>query len=665
MPPPGKADTLRKKILPPKDSTAKAEMIQSEEILSLSFVKEFFGSEDQEARNSDPNVDRDAFLALSKVVFNNCFKIVESKLNNADQSELENMKHELFEQTILNLISMKRMNRLAQLRNKMRRDTVVEDRLKVDELYLQLQNLLYEVSHIEQEVARCTDFKSADENIELVSVNQFYEEADPEISRPKITKNDKHLQALARLQWELKCRQTLASEIDKVRQEKDDIEKEIEAKQALLDSLQPKLEGLLEASKPVQELFGVNYEQGLLQTKSANYLPAPLFYAYVQISAYKDMFDPSLTITIDGDLDKALQFGTDNKSNKVESSDEEMVDESIDNEIDRRKKSRKMNRRLTITDAEEEKVPDINSTPHPLYLHVKINCRDQAVLSLFVSCIPNLGIVTVKTKLELKADVQRALATASELLEDDVILTNLLDNDDSGDKCPNSVSRMRLKQAKQNYLLNFDLVGRPYKWAQVICGIQFVNNVRTLNRESVDDQAIDTDAEKSDFEGKGDDANDASCLQTTLKAIKRRILARENIRCEDCQKRIILAKTDGMLSAFIYVHCDYPALSPLILLKLEKANNESSHDNLLRHLERAVNVECPLKIPKNVRNQILCVQIRYLLNRLDVVRELLTIEAADKSVKREHLYKKLARGRDRQPPLSFNSLENCWNFELK
>jgi hypothetical protein len=63
----------------------------------------------------------------------------------------------------------------------------------VDAFNLQLQNLRYEVLHLRKEVSRCINFRSADENIRLVPVEEFYREADPDISQPDTTQGDKSL----------------------------------------------------------------------------------------------------------------------------------------------------------------------------------------------------------------------------------------------------------------------------------------------------------------------------------------------------------------------------------------------------------------------------------------------------------------------------------------
>lgn len=49
-------------------------------------------------------------------------------------------------------------------------------------------------------------FRSKHEEIELVSVQEFYKEAPPEISKPDITLGDPHQQTLSRLDWELEQR---------------------------------------------------------------------------------------------------------------------------------------------------------------------------------------------------------------------------------------------------------------------------------------------------------------------------------------------------------------------------------------------------------------------------------------------------------------------------
>lgn len=73
---------------------------------------------------------------------------------------------------------------VPQVRVRDARERTSEARQGVDGVTLQLQNLLYEVAHLKKEVRRCLDFQSADQEIDLVPVEQFYIEAPEDISRP-------------------------------------------------------------------------------------------------------------------------------------------------------------------------------------------------------------------------------------------------------------------------------------------------------------------------------------------------------------------------------------------------------------------------------------------------------------------------------------------------
>lgn len=81
-------------------------------------------------------------------------------------------------------LTLKKLNRLDKLRTKQSRDNTQARRQQVDSYHLQLQNLLYEVLHLEKEVSKCLQFKSGDEDIDLVPIEEFYQSAPAEISKP-------------------------------------------------------------------------------------------------------------------------------------------------------------------------------------------------------------------------------------------------------------------------------------------------------------------------------------------------------------------------------------------------------------------------------------------------------------------------------------------------
>ena len=89
-----------------------------------------------------------------------------------------------YRQGLLLCSSIKKLNRVANMRVNKARNLTHEEKNKIDEHHLELQNLLYEISHIKEEINKCLEFKSLDEDINLVDLDTFYERAPIEISQP-------------------------------------------------------------------------------------------------------------------------------------------------------------------------------------------------------------------------------------------------------------------------------------------------------------------------------------------------------------------------------------------------------------------------------------------------------------------------------------------------
>lgn len=142
-------------------------------------------------------------------------------------------------------VLLKKLNRLDKIRLRSGRDALHREKLSVDSNRLQLQNLLYEAEHLRKEVQRCFQFKSQDEEIELVPEVEFYATAPPSITRPDITSTDEHSRRLARLEWELQQRKELAVLCKELQKQKEMAAQHIESKTDRLDSLAPRLDALL------------------------------------------------------------------------------------------------------------------------------------------------------------------------------------------------------------------------------------------------------------------------------------------------------------------------------------------------------------------------------------------------------------------------------------
>ncbi|KAK2111641.1 THO complex subunit 5 [Saguinus oedipus] len=161
----------------------------------------------------------------------------------------------------VHFMTLKKPNRLAHIRLKKERDQTHEAKQKVDAYHLQLQNLLYEVMHL-QEITKCLEFKSKHEESDLISL-EFYKEAPPDISKAEVTMGDPHQQTLACLDWELEQHKRLAEKYHECLSNKDKILKETEVKKEYLSSLQPRLHSIMQAS-----LLATAYRQACDKTLS-------------------------------------------------------------------------------------------------------------------------------------------------------------------------------------------------------------------------------------------------------------------------------------------------------------------------------------------------------------------------------------------------------------
>lgn len=62
-------------------------------------------------------------------------------------------------QACMKFVILKKLNRLEKFRTKNSRDTLNKVKQQVDSYHLQLQNLLYEILHLQKEVNKCLQFK--------------------------------------------------------------------------------------------------------------------------------------------------------------------------------------------------------------------------------------------------------------------------------------------------------------------------------------------------------------------------------------------------------------------------------------------------------------------------------------------------------------------------
>lgn len=363
-------------------------------------------------------------------------------------------------QSCVHFMTLKKLNRLAHIRLKKSRDQTHESKQKVDAYHLQLQNLLYEVMHLQKEITKCLEFKSKHEEIELVSVEEFYRDAPAKISKPEITSSDPHQQTLSRLDWELEQRKRLAEKYKESLAIKDKILKEIDVKKEYLNSLQPQLHSIMQASLPVQEYLSMPFDCMHKQYEIARHLPAPLYVLFVQASAYSQACDKKLVVSIEGSVEEAKALFKPPEDSQDDESDSDAEEEQTT-------KRRRPTLGVQLDDKRKEMLKR-----HPLCVSLILKCKDNSSLNLTFYFLMNLNILTVKAKVVPASELANSIS-AGELLNPETVLRCLYPGDD-GKKTPNPANQYQFDKVGILDLSDYiSELGHPYLWVQIMGGLHF------------------------------------------------------------------------------------------------------------------------------------------------------------------------------------------------
>lgn len=101
------------------------------------------------------------------------------KGSNAVQTKIEDKKTE----ACLLLTVLKKLNRYDKFRCLAAREGLAQEKQKADSTHLQLQNLLYETEHLMSECNKCMQYKSKNENFQLISVEDFLRDAPEDVTK--------------------------------------------------------------------------------------------------------------------------------------------------------------------------------------------------------------------------------------------------------------------------------------------------------------------------------------------------------------------------------------------------------------------------------------------------------------------------------------------------
>ncbi|KAA3674524.1 THO complex subunit 5 [Paragonimus westermani] len=201
------------------------------------------------------------------------------------------------------LISIKELNRKTQFRVRKARQRTAEQKLGVDKLHLSLQNLLYEVAHLENEIKTCLEFNSRHEKLKLIPIQEFCQVTGRTVSLAEIPTDfcfhqsfvlqpsnvSTHEGTLERLYWELEQRKELSNSVQKLQQAVEAAGQKLDRKREYLSSFGPKLKELIENTLQVQEVMDLPFTKEEEQYDLALILPSPLYILYAHLKSYISM----------------------------------------------------------------------------------------------------------------------------------------------------------------------------------------------------------------------------------------------------------------------------------------------------------------------------------------------------------------------------------------
>ncbi|CAF0925106.1 unnamed protein product [Adineta ricciae] len=335
---------------------------------------------------------------------------------------------------------LRSLNRNGRMRIQKARELTIEHRNRLDDQTLEQQNLLYELSHINKEIARCEEFKSKDEVLELVSLEDFYANAPPELTDSTVTASDPHRLHLFQLDWELMQREKLHDDCKALQTEIGDLKKQIVRRRKRLRSLRPKLKQVVKSTDPVRRYIESQFDDTNNLSQSINNpliakLPDSLYVLYSLILAYQQCDGRHVTCQIESKEDSS----TSNSSLEI----------NVDG---------------VLINGDHQSL----MRAHPLHVKVNLMLSPDHTGELLFTFLPQLNIVTADAKLSgLRAQQSQTLTSN--------LLHNLLDDNDNGQLSPNPTTDFLFQQCGKPAPNFSELhVGYPYHWIQQLCKCQIV-----------------------------------------------------------------------------------------------------------------------------------------------------------------------------------------------
>ncbi|XP_075264045.1 THO complex subunit 5 homolog A-like [Convolutriloba macropyga] len=638
------------------------------------------------SRSSEQDTTDAADIAAKlKSVVNDMAKIkAKASFDDNDKTKMISLRSEACVLVTL----MRRLNRYGQIKCKLLRENSTAAKEKVDEKYLQLMNVQYEISHLKKEIQKCLNFKSRDEEIELIPVEELKEKADSEIYDEEKIGDDPYLLKLAQLQFELAERKRLGNEFKESVRDRAKLKTLIEQKKRTLHKLLPTVDEVIKSTKPLEEALGVETFFSEVHEK-IRHLPAPLFILYSQATAYAEAFGSSSMVSVkilgqppetESSVDPTVLLGDDDDKDDANGASEQQSDDSRSN---RGAASKGVEISPSASASATTSSPGVVANKsskllkeHPMMVSVEIGVKDRLEkIEMVFSFLVCLNLVVVKPR--LKTSPANSLTT---------VLTNLFPKDDGADT-PNPSNYYMFEKYNITSFSKFTRqIGFAYHWVQRICGVDFktlragdavkweesvaahsLGQVVAMAQERVKSR-IELARQVGSLEKKTVPLP-PSCLKFYPIKLSTSILKFQPISSEEYRTGLKIdpslfseARENAMhffavlvknfqskeqLHAYIEVMQNYPNSCPVFNLRFSPVATDllPNWAALLRQLEEEANIRALQVCPDEQKIDLLTVQLYHLMCCFEVM--------TDSSRASERVYPRQFKGRNRARPFTY------------
>nr|XP_016930544.1 THO complex subunit 5 [Drosophila suzukii] len=364
----------------------------------------------------------------------------------------------------LMFVALKHANREVKHKIKAGRDKLHLEKCKVDLSRLQLQNLLYEVSHLKKEIVRCQKFKSRDTNLELLSETEYASKL-PSMANDK-EELSSHKQHLHRLDCELRLRKDLDKQYSALLTSKQELLQDNLSHAQRYISFAPALRTLQGATKPLHDALQLSLDVEWKLSAVVKYLPKPLYILFIILQSLQRVSeDQSFTAEVVGyeseaqmqELLKEKKYATlhPGQNDKESASPKKPVENGLEDAL----------------------------APHPLHICMTIGAAgaNQLILQIryfeLIKCATVWGQLNYSSNANTQGDTNFVHHLVRHLYANDLgneipipgIQYELRNSDLTAEEC------VRFLKAKD--------FGKPFCWLQSMCSIPTVNNSMLYNHE--------------------------------------------------------------------------------------------------------------------------------------------------------------------------------------